>query len=135
MCAICDGMSWEEYERRTEMVFTVNGWVWTGVEPTASNPGWVYTVGLSENFDHPDLLIRDGVFEAQRDALRFVASAIADGYEGIEALVASSGLRMSTIDASELAWDVLIDWEQRYGRRPDRHEMIELHLPAWARAA
>ena len=135
MCAICDGMSWEELERRMETAFSVFGWVWTGVEPEGSNPGWVYTVGLSESFGHPDILIRDGMFEAQCRALRYLATAIAEAVTDVEGLVAAAGLRMSTIHAAELCSDTLVDWEHRYGRRPERHELVEVHLPLWARDA
>jgi predicted outer membrane lipoprotein len=57
MCAICDGMSYDEvladmHERVERFGFTM-----TGIEPDPDHPGWTYTVGLVERRDHPELAI------------------------------------------------------------------------------
>jgi Domain of unknown function (DUF4262) len=57
MCAICDGQSYEEalaemHERIGRFGFTM-----TGIEPDPDHPGWIYTVGLVERCDHPELAI------------------------------------------------------------------------------
>lgn len=37
-----------------------HGWHLTGVEETDRTPGWVYSVGLIERFDHPELIVMGG---------------------------------------------------------------------------
>ena len=135
MCLICDGMSWEDYERRQELAMQVYGWLLTSIEPEPERGalGWHYTVGLSENFGVPDLLVIDEPdFIAGGRALRLVAESVVDrGWDMAEvAAVSDFGLR--PLDWDILSEDTLVDWEERYGRLPQHDEMVQLLLPGAA---
>ena len=55
MCQRCDGFSEEEVERGYDLTIKVDGYVRIQVE-SAGQPAWAYTMGLNEQFGHPDLI-------------------------------------------------------------------------------
>src|SRR3546814_19040579 len=54
MCAICDGATYDEMLAGLHGVVERFGWAVQGVE--ASTP-WTYTIGLTERFGHPELVL------------------------------------------------------------------------------
>ncbi len=137
MCMICDGMSWEEVERREEMIFAVYGWLLRSVEPEPEygRLGWHYTLGLSENFGVPDLLvIGEADFVRGGRTIRLVAESVVDRGWDIAEVAAVHDVGVRPVDAEALPEDTLVDWIVRYDRLPRPDEMLQLVLPAARRA-
>jgi hypothetical protein len=57
MCAECDGATPEEVLQHLSDSIDWYDWAIQGVEASRQNWGWVYTVGLMERFNHPELVI------------------------------------------------------------------------------
>ena len=129
---ICDGMSWEEVERREEMIFSVYGWLLRSVEPEPEWGllGWHYTIGLSESFGVPDLLlVGEPDFLLGARAVRFVAESVVDHGWDLQEVAAVHDLGLRPIDTTHMPEDTLADWIIRYQRVPEPHEMMHLVLP------
>lgn len=60
MCFVCDGGTIDEYNEIVSANIERAGWHLTGVEASDRTPGWVYTIGLIERFDHPELVVMGG---------------------------------------------------------------------------
>lgn len=57
MCFMCDGGTTEDYDLAVTANIKDFGWHLTGVEQSARSPSWVYSIGLIERFDHPELIV------------------------------------------------------------------------------
>jgi Domain of unknown function (DUF4262) len=57
MCAICDGQSFEEALAEMHDRIDRFGFTMTGIEANPDHPPWIYTVGLVEHHDHPELAV------------------------------------------------------------------------------
>lgn len=57
---MCDGGTVDEYNAIVSNNIEKSGWHLTGVDRSDSSPGWVYTIGLIERFDHPELVVMGG---------------------------------------------------------------------------
>lgn len=57
MCMMCDGASIDEVRFRVHGCIERYGWYIQGVEAGDEGSEWIYTVGLSAGFDHPELVV------------------------------------------------------------------------------
>ena len=58
MCFICDGGTEEEFDDLVESCIDGEpGWFVMGVYDDDGPPGWAYSIGLQERFDHPELVL------------------------------------------------------------------------------
>lgn len=57
MCIICAGGTHADYYDEIAAHIRDHGWHVTGVEAAALRPGWAYTIGLLERYDHPELIL------------------------------------------------------------------------------
>lgn len=57
MCFICDGGTEDEFHDLVESCIDDPGWFVMGVYDTDGPPGWAYTIGLQERYDHPELVM------------------------------------------------------------------------------
>ena len=63
MCMKCDGLSDEQIARHTELTIATYGWMVQGVEAEDPNDGFAYTVGATQSFGIPELVIMDMDFD------------------------------------------------------------------------
>ena len=65
MCRMCEGISREQLLDEARCHIIHHGWFLQGIVPAPNETGatWVYTVGLLENFDHPELVVTDISYE------------------------------------------------------------------------
>lgn len=57
MCFFCDGGTPDEYARIVASDIDTYGRHVVAVESSDLRPGWLYTIGLSERFGHPELVV------------------------------------------------------------------------------
>jgi hypothetical protein len=57
MCDICNGMTYEESLRRMHEIVVARSWAIQGVEASGYGRPWAYTIGLTEHFAHPELVM------------------------------------------------------------------------------
>ena len=80
MCFICDGGTLEELHRRIDDAIDGRGWFISAVEAGPGVPAWAYTIGLSERFGHPELVVVDPqCFACAADLINALAEDVARG--------------------------------------------------------
>jgi hypothetical protein len=57
MCSICEGQTYEELLRQTDRRINHFGFTMLGIGPGADQPSWIYTVGLTDRYRHPELAV------------------------------------------------------------------------------
>lgn len=57
MCFLCDGGTVEEHRALIGRHIDRHGWAVQHVEADPPNLPWAYTIGLTEQFDHPELVV------------------------------------------------------------------------------
>lgn len=123
MCMRCDGYSWEEIDRHTDLMIRVNGYVTIQVEGPRS---WSYTIGAVESWDQPDLLVT-GVDPALQLLL---VHAVADDYvvhgEIRDQTLDDLDLELVAIHESHFDEGLVAQWEHRYSTRPAPGDIVQV---------
>jgi xanthine dehydrogenase molybdopterin-binding subunit B len=83
MCWQCDNPDGDYTSHLIDLI-DEHGWALSGVEATASDPGWLHTVGLPARFQHPELLIA-GCSADAHEVLNGIAAYIRDSGRTIAA--------------------------------------------------
>lgn len=129
MCCICDG--WTPEEAHVDLVERMErfGWALQAVE--ACRP-WVYTVGLTERFGHPELVMAGVPISVAGHALNALGARIAEGerfragQKGIAVAEAQVGLVV--VHPVHLAAGLVGVWEDHYHRVPPRPALEVLQV-------
>lgn len=79
MCMMCDGATRDEVRELLRHKIDVHGWASQAVMARAGLPGWVYTVGLTERFDHPELVVAACDLQAAHTILDQLVARVEDG--------------------------------------------------------
>jgi hypothetical protein len=136
MCYICDGHTQEQLLEQMHGHIGSGRWALQGVEGGERAPSWIYTVGLTHNFDHPELVIADvhpeqdgGLLNELGDrisrGLRVDASSTVEVFDGyvVEFEVVLECYLAAGLCAS---WQNYTSW---LGARPGRLEVLQVVLP------
>jgi len=79
MCAICEGADPDTVLAIMRGEVDDQGWTFVGVGPSHRSPGWIYSVGLTVNFDHPELVMVGAPREHANHALGHIAEDVSTG--------------------------------------------------------
>ncbi len=122
----CEGYTWEEIDRHTDLVIRVHGYLLMQVAD--EDRSWTYTIGLVEGWDHPEFLCLDGGLEAQA----VLVNALGDEIRRIGHVRPTTAefldVRLVEIQESRLHNDRVAAWEDRY-ERPATTEDFLLVIP------
>jgi hypothetical protein len=128
MCLECDGYSHEDVMQSLDLMIRVHGWTLVQVE--GDDEAWCYTVGLLENYGHPELVLFDVKVESQRAWVeQLVEMIIAKGTLPPHRLAAMK-LRIVEVHDDHLRGDLFGTWASRYGEYPQPGDMMQVLLPA-----
>ena len=83
----CDGYSDDQMARWLELTILTNGWAVQGVEPSADSNdhyspvpgGWAYTIGATESYGLPELIITELDFTEAHHILNWSIEFLRDG--------------------------------------------------------
>lgn len=118
MCDICNGKTYEQVEAETRDRVRQLGWAVQGVQPSDGHPGWAYTVGLLDSYDHPELVVVDDDWARGASLLNALGRAVRDGaiFEPGDA-IDLCGSRAEVIDVhpDHLASNVMAMWHNIRG--------------------
>lgn len=130
MCAMCDGATHEEVLADTHARIERFGFTLLGVEPDQDHPPWLYTIGLVDNFDHPELSILGAPLGFSAAVLNHWARYVIDGhlladgetgqitgmrYSDDETTVASDVIfHIDAVDERLLHAEMFNQWHQYY---------------------
>lgn len=70
MCLQCDGYSYEEVMQALDLQIRVQGWVLQHVHDDHTGASWSYTIGLVEQYGHPELTMLDVKLDQQNRVIR-----------------------------------------------------------------
>jgi hypothetical protein len=132
MCDICDGKSEDEVRLDLARKIDTYGWAIQGVEGSARNEPWAYTIGLVEHFGHPELvvtsisleiagLILNQLAEDIRARCRFVAG---DG-----AIAAGVHVNFAAVHPAQFDFGVFNTWFDHYRAGGPELSALQVLLP------
>ena len=129
MCMRCDGYSPEEVDRHTDLLIRVHGFM---IQQVEDDPPWTYTVGVSESWNRPELLIVDidGATQAR------LVKAVADDYVRLGDIQPSTleKLDVELIEVDEVHFrdGLVAQWEHRYSMSASTGDFLQIVPgPSW----
>jgi hypothetical protein len=128
MCLECDGYSFEEAMQALDLQIRVHGWVFQQIGTGAGS--FSYTIGLLENYGHPELVVLDVWDDMQASILTALAAGIVEDGQLRAGDLAVTGVRCAEVDPIHLRDDRYFGtWANRYGRLPVAGEVLQVLLP------
>ena len=81
MCRVCEGFSFEDAILLDAAAIAEYGYIMQGVmgDPDEGIPPWIYTVGLLDVADHPEMIIAGPSTESSARVLHMLAGRVLDG--------------------------------------------------------
>lgn len=141
MCMICDGATEDEFLFDLYGKIDRFGWAVISVEASHDTPNWSYTVGLSDGWDHPELVVVGlQPYDAQR-LLNLIGGRIRQGERfdpGMRLAVPQAGVDVHFGAVHPEQWEhgVFGTWEGYYDAvgppYPDE-QAIQVILPTGRR--
>ena len=135
MCRICDGATEQDLFDSIDTHVAAGRWALQGVEPEPGGEGWVYTIGLLENFGQPELVatgrnlgsyagLLNEIGERVERGLRVDAGSVLDldGYV----------VEFETVHPSYLAHGLCASWNNYYGAtgtQPEPLRALQVVVP------
>jgi len=123
MCMRCEGYSWEEIERHTDLVIRIHGFTVIHVEGLSP---WTYTVGAFESWDQPELLVIGIDPVIQKAVLHAVAEDYVDFGELKDDTLDLLDIEPATIDESHFSDGLVAAWESRYSMAATTGDFVQL---------
>lgn len=115
MCLQCDGYSFEQSMLALDLTIRTCGWQLTQV--TGTSP-WSYTIGLTESYDHPELMVAGLELDMQSTVIRKIVDSIASTGNVDHAFLERQGVTLVEVHPNHLAGDWFGTWSNFYGHRP-----------------
>lgn len=123
MCMRCDGYSWDEIDRHTDLMIRVHGYLMIHVEGPAA---WTYTIGAFESWDQPELLVVD----LEPAAQQLLTHAVADDYvrdgEVHDETLDLLDVELVAVHESHLVDGMVAAWEERYSMLPQTGDFVQV---------
>ena len=126
MCIMCDGSSYEEAMRSVDLSIRVHGWHMTAVE--APMP-WCYTIGLTETFDHPELVVVDMNIAAEERLIRWAVGMIEQNGRLDDAELSPRGVKVVPVHERHLEGEWFGTWANHYGEMPPIGSFVQVVPP------
>lgn len=137
MCVICDGATEDEFLFDLYGKIDRYGWAVIAVEASHDTPNWSYTVGLSDGFGHPELVVVGlQPYDAQR-LLNLIGGHVRRGERfdaGTRLAVPQAGVEVHLGEVHPAQWEhgVFAMWEGYYEALGPPHpdeQAIQVLLP------
>ncbi len=130
----CDGFSEEEIERHDDLCIQVHGFLMQQVyEQPRDERSWTYTIGLIENFGHPELLCVQISANTQAELVHALGTAVVENGELPAEALQDLDVELRPVHEDHLDGDLVASWRNRYaGRPPARGEFLQVVPgPSW----
>lgn len=129
MCMRCDGYSWEEIERHTDLIIRVHGFTTIHVE---DEPPWTYTIGAFESWDQAELIVVDIEAGIQKALVHAVGQDYVDHGEIRPSTLDLLDIGLATVDESHFRDGLVAAWEGRYSMAASTGDFVQLVPgPSW----
>ena len=125
----CDGYSDEQIARWLELTIVTTGWAVQGVEPwdgpdATIAGGWAYTIGATESFGLPELIITEFDFAEAHQVLNWSVEFLRDG-GSLDGLV-DDQILWAPVHDDHLTTDLFNVYWGHYGEPPKSGQVIQL---------
>lgn len=127
MCLQCDGYSYEQAMLDLDLTIRVHGWSLISV--TESQP-WSYTIGLTESYGHPELMMIGVDQNMQSGAIRRIVEPIVKTGRVDTAELADAGIELVEVHGDHLRGDWFGTWANRYGGTPGAGSFLQVVPPS-----
>ncbi len=128
MCLQCDGYSYEQSMLELDLLIQVHGWALVQVEGDVTS--WSYTVGLTENYGHPELAMTTVRLELQSAVIhRLVDDIVETGHLDLD-LVAERELELVEVHPTYFIQEWFGTWSNHYERPPAPGGFLQIVPPA-----
>jgi hypothetical protein len=127
MCLECDGYSHEEAMQALDLQITIYGWALMQVQGEGET--WCYTIGLLENFGHPELTLLDVDLEYQRGYIDTLVEGIVEDGEMSPLAMQKLGVECVEVHDHHLRSDLFGKWAARHNRFPTPGEFLQVVPP------
>lgn len=117
MCSLCDGTSYEQLLEDTGERIERIGFTMVGVEADPDHPPWVYTIGLVEGYDHPELTMPGIPIQLAAEVVSALATRVLDGeciVPGVDVHFDGLPFHVSQVDQQLWAGDRFNQWRAYY---------------------
>lgn len=134
----CDGFSdgdgyGEGVERHQDLMIRVHGYVL--VQVMAARP-WSHTIGVQESWGEPELVMVDADPVVQAQVLVSILDDHVDFGRMLSTTPEALDLEVVTVDGSHFDGSLVAAWEERYRRRAQTGDFLQLIPgPSWRRSA
>lgn len=131
MCMRCEGHNWEAVRRHADLTIRVHGYLIQQVGG-GEETGWTYTIGITESWSHPDLVVLEGPLDAQAQIIATLAGDVRDfGRVGPDTLE-SLDVELIPVHESHLATGLVAAWEDHQSRYAANGDFLQVRLgSAW----
>lgn len=129
MCMRCDGYSWEEIDRHHDLVIRVHGYLIQQVDDVKP---WTYTVGITESWGRPELLMVDVEPEVQAMLIKAVADDHIDHGDVRPSTLDLLDVELVVVDERHFRNGMVATWEDRYSRSATTGDFLQVVPgPGW----
>ena len=132
MCSICDGATHEEVLTETSERIERFGFTMLGIEPNPDKPSGLYTVGLVERHNHPEIGVLGLPVQRGFSVLDAVAQWVLGGERlspGTDVVVGAARFHVDELDDRVVAGEMMAQWHDYYAWQGDlrlRPSVLEL---------
>jgi hypothetical protein len=126
MCLQCDGYSFEQTMLALDLTIRTYGWQLTQV--TDAMP-WSYTIGLTESYGHPELMIYGVKLDTQDMVIRKIVSSIETTGRVDQPFLDREGVELVEVHPNHLAGDWFGTWSNFYERTPPPGSFLQIVPP------
>ena len=127
MCLQCDGYSHEAAMQALDLQIKIHGWV--VVQVGDDDLAFSYTIGLVENFGHPELIVLDVARRHQQGLINELAEGIAANGRPALDRPSTRGVCCVEVHNNHLHGDHFGMWAARYGALPQPGQVLQVLLP------
>lgn len=135
MCRMCEGTSRQQLHEEARLHIIHHGWFLQGVLPEPGDPagGWVYTVGLLESFDHPELVITNIAYERGGEILNALGELIREGHDVRDMTEEDGMMAVRQVHPRHFDHDLVNTFEPLQGRAPAAGDYLQVVPDAYCR--
>jgi hypothetical protein len=123
----CDGSSFEQSMLALDLTIRTHGWALVQVDDEMP---WSYTVGLTESYDHPELMVAGLELTEQAGVIHRVAEPIERTGSVDRAELADAGIELAEVHPSHLAGDRFARWTLHYQQLPAPGTFLQVVPPS-----
>lgn len=131
MCLKCDGYSDDDVARFIELSILTHGWFVQGIVPGGEDPPesptWAYTIGLTEGFDLPELIVVDTEFAEASSFLNLCGELLTSGVPFDELI--DLGMLVRPVAETHLNGELFYQWANYYGQSGAAARFVQLVQP------